>query len=209
MSEPKIKCILFDWDGTLQRVSWIKHRGYAILGIFLPAWLKQFVFECIEFVDSFLAQPSLIISETCLRKIKERYRIGIATNRSKMFMETILKRAELGEGFFDVIAATRGLWNTWHERTRGWVLINPKPSLFLTHFSFRSFLRRNKINLFEVLFMGDDVSDYLSTKGTQVHFAGIAPNEARKRDFLSAGLSEELIFSTPQDALRHFGIVVE
>ncbi|MBI5421274.1 MAG: HAD family hydrolase [Parcubacteria group bacterium] len=168
--------------------------------------MKQFVFECIELVDSFFARPHLVLSEFELWKLKKKYHIGIVTNRSKMFMETMLKRAEIKEGFFEVIGATRGLWNTWDNASRGWILIDPKPSLFLSQFPFLAFLKKHKIDLSEILFVGDDVSDYLSVKGTQVYFAGIACTEAQKKSFLNAGLSQEYIFENLKDALSYFGI---
>ncbi len=199
-----IKCVLFDWDGTLQRSSTVKYYGYAILGIFLGKQMKQFVFECIELIDSFFARPRLVLSEFELWKLKKKYRIGIVTNRSKVFMETMLKHAKIKEGFFDVVGATRGLWNTWCGTSRGWILVDPKPSLFLSQFQFLAFLKKHKIDFSEILFVGDDVCDYLSVKGTRVNFAGIATDESRRKKFLEAGLSHEFIFPSLQSALRYF-----
>jgi len=199
-----IKCVLFDWDGTLQRNSSVRYRGNTILGMVTRGWFRQFVFECLELVDSFVARPRVVLSEFELWKLKKKHRIGIVTNRSKMFIETMLRRAKIKSGFFDIIGATRGLWNTWGSLSCGWVLIDPKPSLFLSKFPFVAFLKKHKLDVSEVLFVGDDVCDYLSIAGTGVCFAGIATNESRRKKFLEAGLSDEFIFPTLQEALRYF-----
>jgi len=202
-----VKCILFDWDGTLQRNFTVRYYGYVILGMFTRGWLKQFIFEFLELIESFFARPRLVISEFELWKLKKKHRVGIVTNRSKMFIETMLRRAKIKSGFFDIIGATRGLWNTWGDLSCGWVLIDPKPALFLSKLHFIAFLKKHRLDTSEVLFIGDDASDYLSVVGTGVCFAGIALDESRRKKFLEAGLSDEFIFPSLQSALRDLVLI--
>jgi|GEM_PF-2360262 len=203
-----IRCIFLDWDGTLQHVSRVKLFGYKMLGMLGYGQLRQRVFECIEFFDCFLARPHMVISKFGLLKLAKRYHLGIVTNRSKVFLERMLKRAKIQEGLFDVIGATRGLWDTWCDNSGEWILIAPKPSHFLDHFRFLTFFKKYELTPSEILFIGDDVSDYVSVKEVGVHFAGIASTESRRKAFISVGLSEEFVFPTLKDALHHFDIFV-
>ena len=130
--------------------------------------------------------------------------IGIVTNRSKKFLETMLKRGGMGSSFFDILGATGGIWNTWKNASPEWVLIAPKPAPFIQ--KLRPFLYEKDIMPSEVLFVGDDPIDYLAVEGSEIKFAAIAETARRREEFIALGVSEEHIFRDIKDVCRYFKV---
>ncbi len=201
-----VRCVLFDWDGTLQKISLGKILGYAIIRKFGNGWLRRKLFEVMELFDMFLCKPALVLTLRDLEKIKDNVFVGIVTNRSKMFMERMFRRACLSSSFFDVVGATWGILNAWKNASCEWVLISPKPAPFAS--ALRTHFLRMGVRLEEVLYVGDDVIDYLAVKGTGIRFAAIAHNEGKRKAFVEAGVPKQEIFSDIHDALRYFGVFI-
>ncbi|MDE1970476.1 MAG: HAD family hydrolase [Patescibacteria group bacterium] len=198
------RCILFDWDGTLHYASSFKFFVQNLVRFSCKGWLCERIFEILELIDYVIDRPRLFLSREELRALSECYIIGIVTNRSKMFLESMLHRARIPISTFGVIGAIRGLWNTWHDASLPWIQIETKPTPFWP--LFHSFFEREGLFPQDVLYVGDDPVDYFAVKESGCRFAAIARNAAQRDAFREGGVSEKHIFSTIHDALAFFGV---
>lgn len=114
-----------------------------------------------------------------LLTIKNRgYRIFILSSRDIKSLKTNIDRLKINAH----IELYHGMEHSRHHK--------PDPRVFIP------FFRKTRLKNYEILYVGDLVTDYLAAKEAGISFIGVTTGVHKKRDFLKAGLNKFYILKS-------------
>jgi len=213
----ELRALLTDLDGTLLdsvRPKNIPQGIWKVL-VFLSAYRIKtpWFWKRFEYLEArtgwprHLVVPELEAAIRSFRNPPQRV-VGVVTNRGAFSAVSCLDRTPLRATDFDLIHTSLGIGD---ER-----ISLPPGVKYFSHTGFKNRATFGPILEFleekygiaknEVAYVGDDLSDYTSSRAAGISFFASTWGRRKPEEFLAAGLSPEFVLNSPADIFRHLGL---